>query len=63
LKGSASWGTKNEGGLSVTAEHDRRRYKTKIKVTDEQMTSLILTRNKIHPNWNYTISPKHHIGQ
>ena len=54
---SAMRGTTNEGELSVSAEHDRRRYKTKIKVNDEQMNSLNLTRSKSRPNWNYTISP------
>ncbi len=60
---SAIRGTTNAGHLSVTTAHDRRRYKTKVKVTDEQMDTLRLTRGKVMPNWNYTISPQCSTGQ
>ncbi len=60
---SAIRGTTNEGKLLVTAEHDRRQYKTKIKVSDEQMHTLNITRGKARPNWNYTISPTPNTGQ
>lgn len=56
-------GTANDGGLLVTAEHDRRKYRKKIKVTDAEMQSLHLTRDEERPNWNYTISPEDHLGQ
>jgi hypothetical protein len=60
---SAIRGTTNESRLSVTTERDRRKYKRHIKVTDEQLHSLSLTRDKARPNWNYTISPQRHAGQ
>jgi len=60
---SAIRGTTNKGNLSVTAERDRRKYKTKIKVDDEIMDSLNLTRSKACSNWNYTISPQLECGQ
>lgn len=51
-------GTKNNGGLSVTAERDKRSYKMKVKVSDEQMEMLNLKRHKTCPDWNYTIIPR-----
>jgi hypothetical protein len=51
-------GTKNEGGLSVTAELDKRTYKTKQKITNVQLESLDIKRDKTCPNWNYTIIPR-----
>jgi hypothetical protein len=60
---SAIRGTTNQGDLSVTAEHDRRKYKTKIKVDNEQMNLLKLARSKVRPDWNYTISPQLKCGQ
>lgn len=56
-------GTTNQGQLTVTAEHDPRRYKTKIKVPDAQMDSLNLTRDNARPDWNYTLLPKINFGQ
>lgn len=50
-------GTKSNGGLSVTAERDKRSYQTKEKVSDEQMEMLNLKRHKTCPDWNYTIIP------
>jgi len=29
-----------------------------IKVTDDQMSSLNITGDKFHPEWNYTIAPR-----
>ncbi len=51
-------GTKNKGGLSVTAELDKHTYKKKIKVTDEQMKTLNIEHHKTRSNWNYTIRPR-----
>jgi len=60
---SAIRGTTNAGGLSVTAEQDRRQYKKNIKVPDAEMRALNLDRDNARPDWNYTISPDHHSGQ
>jgi hypothetical protein len=51
-------GTKNDGGLRVTAELDRRHYPKKIKVKDREMKELSLHRHTTCPKWNYTIKPR-----
>jgi DDE family transposase len=51
-------GTKTDTGLQVRASLNRKRYKTKIKVSDQEMRSLNLKRHKVCPNWNYTIKPR-----
>ncbi len=55
---SAIRGTTNTGGLKVTANLDRRRYATKIKVSDREMKELNIERHTTCPNWNYTIKPR-----
>jgi hypothetical protein len=49
--------TTTKAGLKVRAELDERRYPKGIKVTDEQMAKLNLSRHSFHGDWNYTISP------
>lgn len=44
-------------GLTVTCRLDRRKYPTGKKVTDEQMKTLNMKRDKFHGEWNYVISP------
>lgn len=44
-------------GLSVTAELDPGTYPTGIKITDQQMKALPITRDQWHPEWNYTLHP------
>jgi len=51
-------GTKTGGGLPVRARLNRRKYRTKIKVTDAEMQSLSLKRHKVCPQWTYTIRPR-----
>jgi hypothetical protein len=51
-------GTKTETGLRVKASLTRKPYKTKIKVSDQEMKSLRLKRHKVCPTWNYTIKPR-----
>src|SRR5208283_99114 len=50
--------TTTKTGLVVKAAIDTNRYPTKIKVSDEQMQHLRLTRHKFHGDWNYTLSPR-----
>jgi Rhodopirellula transposase DDE domain len=50
-------GTKTETGLQVRASLNRKQYETKIKVSDQEMSSLNMKRHKVCPNWNYTIRP------
>jgi hypothetical protein len=50
-------GTRNEKGLKVKCELDKRIYPPKIKVSDEQMSEIRLTPHSFHGEWNYTIKP------
>jgi hypothetical protein len=51
-------GTTTTKGLIVKAALDTTKYETGIKVSDEQMAALKLTRAKFHGEWNYTIKPR-----
>lgn len=50
--------TTTRTGLKVRAEIDRRKYPKGIKVSDEEMTSVQITRDAFHGEWNYVISPR-----
>jgi len=49
--------TKTAKGLTVDCELDVENYETGISITDKQMESVNITRNKFHGEWNYEISP------
>lgn len=49
--------TTTQHGLVVKATLAQTTYKTGIKISDEQMTSLNLDRHSTLPHWNYTIRP------
>jgi hypothetical protein len=51
-------GTKTRTGLKVKAVLDTNEYETGIKVSDEQLEKIQIRRHKVHPGWNYTISPR-----
>jgi len=50
--------TKTSKGLKVYARLDKNEYKTGIKISDKQMKELNIEKHSLHPDWNYTISPK-----
>ena len=50
--------TKTKKGLKVKAQLDDKEYEKGIKISDDEFNQINLTRHTIHPNWNYTISPK-----
>jgi hypothetical protein len=50
--------TKTRTGLKVKAVLDTNDYETGIKVSDEQIEEIQLRRHKVHPDRNYTISPR-----
>jgi Rhodopirellula transposase DDE domain len=50
--------TTTKTGLTVRCERDTRTYPKGMKVSDEEMASLNIKRDKFHPEWNYTISPR-----
>jgi Rhodopirellula transposase DDE domain len=50
--------TKTRTGLKVKAVLDTNEYETGIKVSDEELEEIQIRRHKVHPAWNYTISPR-----
>ncbi len=49
--------TSTETGLRVCCEIDGNLYPKSIKVPDEEMPAINISRNEFHGEWNYTISP------
>ncbi len=50
--------TKTKTGLRVHCALSSKDYPTKIKVSDEQMSTLDLLKHPILPEWNYTLLPR-----
>jgi len=50
-------GTTTETGLAVTARWNRKRYRTKEKVTKEEQKTIKIKKHLAIPKWNYTIKP------
>lgn len=50
--------TTTRTGLEIQAELDTGTYKKGIKVTDDELAAVRITRDNFHGEWNYTISPK-----
>jgi transposase len=50
--------TTTRQGLTVTAVKDTNSYPTGIKVSDEDLATLSITREAFHGDWNYTIQPQ-----
>jgi hypothetical protein len=48
--------TSTETGLKVCCEIDGNLYPKGIKVPDEEMQAINISRNEFHGDWNYTIS-------
>jgi hypothetical protein len=55
--------TKTRKGLVVRCDLDTHRYATGIKVSEEEMAALNITRNPFHGEWNYTIAPRLNTGE
>jgi len=51
--------TTTEAGLRIKAQLDTKRYKTGIKVLDDELAAVCITRHSFHGEWNYTITPYH----
>jgi Rhodopirellula transposase DDE domain len=45
-------------GLKVNAALDEGFYPTGVKISNEELAAVPLTRDKFHGDWNYTIHPK-----
>jgi hypothetical protein len=50
--------TTTRTGLTVAAELDTDTYDTGVRVSDQQMAALPLTRHEWHGDWNYTLRPE-----
>ncbi len=49
--------TTTEHGLKIQAELDPATYPLRIKVTDEELDTVNIKRQKFHGDWNYSIRP------
>ena len=50
--------TTTKTGLKICCELDAHAYPKGIKVSDEEMATLNITRDPFHPEWNYAIAPR-----
>ena len=50
--------TKTKAGLRLRAELDTQAYPLGIKVSDEELAAVQLTKDKFHGEWNYEIAPR-----
>jgi transposase len=53
--------TTTRQGLKVRAGLDPRSYPTHIKVTDQELAAVPITKHSFHGEWNYTIHPRSEI--
>jgi transposase len=51
-------GTRTSTGLKVRCVLDKKRYPTKVKVSDDEMARIKLRPDKFHGDWNYSIRPR-----
>jgi hypothetical protein len=49
--------TTTSAGLTINAELDKNSYPKGIKVSDEEMATINITKHRFHGDWNYTIAP------
>ncbi|MER8073496.1 ISAzo13 family transposase [Streptomyces sp. NPDC094034] len=52
--------TTSRTGLTVHAELDTGEYPTGIRISDEAIAALPITRHRFHGDWNYTFHPSGH---
>lgn len=52
-------GTSTDTGLRVKAAQLKGHFPKQVKVSEQQMAVLNLTRRKICPQWNYIVHPRH----
>ena len=51
--------TTSRTGLTVRAEPDRGAYPLGVKVSDQELAAVPITRHEWHGRWNYTIHQPH----
>jgi transposase len=54
--------TTTQTGLAIHSELDENSYPTGRDVSDKQMESLSIKRDKFHGEWNYTLTPRPQNG-
>jgi hypothetical protein len=54
--------TRTRTGLRVKATLDPRIYAKEVKIPDAEMERLNLRLHRVHPHWNYTLSPRRPAG-
>jgi hypothetical protein len=54
--------TTTKKGLKIVAQLDPQKYKTGIKVSDEELEQVNIQKNEFHGEWNYTIKKKKNYG-
>lgn len=54
--------TRTTKGLTIDSALDQNIYEKGIKVSDEEMAQLNITRDKFHGEWNYCFQPRKHTG-
>ncbi|RJP31431.1 MAG: ISAzo13 family transposase, partial [Candidatus Omnitrophota bacterium] len=50
--------TTTKSGLTIMAELDTNKYEKGIKIADDELNKVNLTKDSFHGEWNYTITPK-----
>lgn len=50
--------TKTQKGLTVKCSIDQNKYPKGLKITDEEMKAINISRNDFHGDWNYSLSPQ-----
>jgi Rhodopirellula transposase DDE domain len=50
-------GTTTAKGLKVTCRLDRRKYPVGVRVSDQEIKQVNLTKDRFHGEWNYVIRP------
>ena len=50
--------TRTKAGLKVHCYLDKEKYPPKLRISDEQMSTLNLQPHKFHGDWNYTLRPR-----
>ncbi|MGW7315753.1 ISAzo13 family transposase [Streptomyces sp. NPDC054865] len=51
--------TTSRTGLTIHAELDSGEYPTGIRISDDEIAALPITRHRFHGDWNYTLHPQH----
>jgi len=54
--------TRTSQGLMIHSAVDQNAYEKGIKVSDDEMAQLRISRDEFHGEWNYSIQPRRHAS-